>query len=174
MKATIELFNGQSVGLRTWQSLYNLPIGSSQVGRFFRIGERSFRDGLEIHEGVIRLLDMIRAIRGYSININSLDRTQEHQDKLREDGYKTATYSPHVAKLAADIDAIDEDDVYSLLDDVDEAEELLGYEIRKGWKTYLDSGQTFVHIDICPMLYGKGKRRNGFKHPYQWENRSEW
>lgn len=174
MKATIELFNGQKVGLKTWQSLYNLPKGSSQIGRFFRIGERSFRDGLEIHEGVIRLLDVIRVLRGRSTRINSLDRGEADQERLKREGYKTAKYSPHVVKLAADIDAYSEDDVYDLLECIEDAEEILGYEVRKGWEQYLDAGQTFVHIDICPMLYGEGKSRYNIEHPWQWENRSEW
>ena len=174
MRATVELFTGQKINLNTWQSLYNLPRGSSQIGRYFRIGERGFKDGLEIHEGVIRILDVIRVIRRKPIFINSLDRTEEDQERLRREGYKVAKTSPHVVKLVADIDAVSEDDVMDLLGDIDEAERILGYEIRKGWESYLDRGQTFVHIDLCPMIYGKGKLKYETDHPWQWEERREW
>ena len=174
MEATIILLNGNKVSLYEWQKMYNLTIGSSQLGRFFDIGEPNFKDGLIISEGIIRLLDVIRFIRNKPINVNSLDRTDSDQDRLRKQGYRTATFSPHVVKLAADIDTVNEEDTLNLLNCINDASDLLGYQVRVGWKKYLEDGSTFIHVDICPMYYAVGKVWNNKEHPRVWENINEW
>lgn len=174
MKAKILLLDGTLIDLPTWQARYNLTVGSSQIGRYFNIGEPNFKSGLTISEAIIRVLDVIRFIRDQPTNVNSLDRTAAYQKQLREQGYRAATYSPHVVKMGADIDTISNEDTYDLLDVIDEASDILGYTIRIGWKGYMKSGQTFVHIDVCPMYYAPGKVWHNKQHPIQWENKSEW
>lgn len=175
MNATIILLSGDAVDLATWQRMYGLTAGSSQVGRFFNIGEKSFRNGLAIAEPVIRFLDMVRVLWGKPINVSSLDRTEEQQRQLRQTNPNAATTSPHVVKLAADIDTISKEETFDLLEVIDDAIELLGYQVRIGWKSYMQRGNTFVHIDVCPMFYAPGKVWNYKEHPKVWENtKGEW
>lgn len=174
MEANILLLNGELVSLPVWQKMYNLTVGSSQIGRFFDIGEPNFRDGLTISEGIIRMLDVIRLLRGRATNANSLDRTDEDQERLKSEGYRTATYSPHVVKMAVDINTSDFDDTLELVDIIKEAAEILGYQVRIGWKSYMNDGSTFVHFDVCPMYYRLGKVYNEQSHPKVWENVIEW
>jgi len=175
MEATIILLSGDPVDLNTWQKMYYLTPGSSQIGRFFDIGEKSFKNGLTISEGVIRLLDMIRILWNRPININSLDRTKEDQERLKKQGYRTAKFSPHIAKMACDIDTVSKEETLELKEVIEEAADLLGYHIRIGWQDYMNIGQTFIHIDVCPMYYRTGKPLNKENHPWQWEIiDSEW
>lgn len=174
MKATIILLNGNEVDLHTWQSIYGLPIGGTQIGHNFNIGERSFRDGLKICEPIIRLLDVIRELKDSPIHINSLDRTAEKQEQLRLNGYRAAKFSPHVAKMAADIDTISEDDTYDLLEIIEEAAKLLNYDVRIGWQSYMKDGSTFIHVDVTPMYYAPSKVFYNESHPKVWENIIQW
>lgn len=174
MDATIILLDESSVTLQEWQRMYNLTVGSSKIGRFFDIGEPGFRDGLTISEGVIRMLDVTRYIRNKVTNINSLDRSKEDRARLIREGYQPAENSPHEWFLAADIDTVSESDTMELVDCLYEAADILGYQIRLGYKKYLKQGNTFVHMDICPMYFRKGKVWNENKHPIQWEYELEW
>lgn len=174
-EATIILLNGESVPLIQWQRMYGLIPGSSQVGKHFDIGEPSFNNGLTISECIIRFLDVLRVKWGKPIYINSLDRTEADQERLRNQGYRAATTSPHVSKLAADIDTTSKDETYDLLECIDEVKELLEYDVRIGWESYMKIGQTFIHIDVCPMYFKPGAVWHDKNHPKVWENTSgEW
>ena len=175
MNATIILLSGDAVDLHTWQRMYNLTPGSSQIGRYFNIGEPSFRNGLTISEAVIRFLDMLRFHWGKPINIASLDRTEEYQKNLRKTNPNAALKSPHVVKCAADIDTISQDETFDMLEVIDDVIEMLGYQVRIGWKSYMKRGNTFIHIDVCPMYYRPGKAWYHKDHPRVWENsKGEW
>lgn len=174
MDANIILLNGKIVPLHQWQELYYLTKGSSKIGRYFDIGEPSFRNDLTISEAVIRILDVIRIIRDKPVIINSLDRTEEQQQNLRLKGYRAAKTSPHVVSLAADIDTISKEDTLDLVGCVNEAAEILGYDVRVGYKDYLTQGQTFVHIDVCPMYYGRDQAWYHKSHPKVWESQITW
>ncbi len=174
MNATIILLDGSTIDLRTWQARYNLTVGSSQIGRYFNIGEPSFLNGLTLSEGVIRLLDVIRFIRNRPTIVNSLDRSRRKQQELISKGFRAAKFSPHEVKLAVDIDTVSEEDTKELVDIIEEAAEILGYQVRMGYMDYLEDGNTFVHVDICPMYYRPGKPWHNDKHPKVWEAENKW
>lgn len=174
MNAKIILLNGKRVNLQVWQGMYGLTVGSSDIGRFITIGEPCVRDGLEISECIIRFFDCLRAKWGKPLYINSLDRTSQEQKEMQKTNPNAATYSPHVVKLAIDIDTNSKEETFDLLELVDEVAEMLGYHIRIGWKSYMERGNTFIHIDVCPMYFAKGKFWNKQPHPKQWESIIEW
>jgi len=174
MEATIILFSGERVNLSTWQGIYGLPVRSNKLGRFITMGERSVNDGLEISEGIIRLFDALRSKWGKPLVINSLDRTEEKQKAMQKTNPNAAKTSPHVVKLAMDIDTVSHEQTFQLLTYIKQAARELNYKIRIGWKSYMDRGNTFVHIDICPMYFGKGKIWHSKPHPAVWESVSEW
>ena len=174
MEATIILLNGEKISLRKWQSMYGLVVGSADIGRYLTIGEPNVNNGLEISEIIIRFFDCLRTMWGNPLYVNSLDRTNKEQEQMKLTNPNAATTSPHVVKLAIDIDTINKQDTLDLLDCVDEIAQILGYQIRIGWKEYLKRGNTFIHIDVCPMYFSKGKVWHDKEHPRVWEKITEW
>ena len=174
IEATIIQLNGEKISLQKWQSLYGLVVGSADLGRYLTIGEPNINNGLEISEGVIRFFDCLRAMWGKPLYVNSLDRTNAQQEQIKLTNPNAANTSPHVVKLAIDIDTISKEQTFDLLDCIDEVAQILGYQIRVGWKQYLQRGNTFIHVDVCPMYFSKGKVWNKIEHPRQWESVIEW
>lgn len=172
--ATIIIDDGSKVSLDVWQQIYALPRGTSKIGRHFTIGEKSFLNGLEIAADVIKVLDLTRELKGEALSINSLDRSKFKQDQLIRDGYRAAARSPHVAKMAGDIDTVSADDTHRTVALLKEAAKKLGITIRIGWEDYLKNGQTFVHFDVCPMFYGPGKPYVTMDAPEPWRRACEW
>jgi len=166
---------GRLLPLLEWQELYNLKAGSKQIGRFFAIGEHSIYEEGTVAAPLIMLLDKYRELKGEPVSINSMYRTQEHQESLHAAGYRTAPPSPHVDLcMAADVDTHSEPDTYDSVSLLTKAAKQLGLKIRLGFHTYLADGNTFVHVDVCPEYFGKGKPYYGKKHPVQWENSIVW
>lgn len=175
MTATIIGLDGRRMGLNEWQKVYGLTVGTAQLGRHLTIGEPNVRLGLTISEAIIRLFDGVRALRGRALYVNSLDRSQEKQEELqRNPNIQAAKYSPHVVKLAIDIDTTSNKDTAELLEVINTVADVLGYRLRLGWESYQRKGQTFIHIDVCPMYYGKNGVWHDVKHPLAWEGEIEW
>jgi hypothetical protein len=101
--------DGKEISLEEWQKLYDLPIGSSRIGEFFYLTEARFQKDIALYgklivnEMLIRLLDALRKASNHPLILNSFNRSEAHQLELKEKGFKAATTSPHVVKLAADI-----------------------------------------------------------------------
>ena len=76
--------------------------------------------------------------------------------------------------MAADIDTSSEQDTYDTVSLLNKAARQLELKIRLGYNLYLADGNTFVHVDVCPEYYGKGKPFWTHKHPSQWENSITW
>lgn len=172
--ATILLESGEKISLEMWQRIYALPVGSKKIGRFFTIGEKSFKNGLEISELIIKLIDKVRELKGSPVKVNSLDRTKEYQISLKNRGYRAATTSPHVVKMAADIDTTTTDDTFEMVELISEAANRLSLVVRIGYNAYLKDGNTFVHVDVCPMYYGAGKAFAKEACPDVWRRKVEW
>lgn len=166
----IILLNGTKVSLSEFQSLYG--IKSDQVGRYFGMNE--FPNPFIMAEPVIRLADLVRGFMGKPLHLNSSYRSQRKQDELRKSEFRAAFYSPHVKGMAFDIDTTSEAETYALVAALEYCADLLGYKIRLGFKDYLLDGHTFVHVDVTPMYYGKGKIYNRTDHPFQWETERKW
>lgn len=166
--------DGRVMDLAEWQELYNLPKGSQYIGAFFAIGEHSIYDDGTVAAPLIMLLDKYRELKGKPVSLNSLHRTQKQQDGLRAAGYRAAATSPHVRGMAGDVDTMSEKDTYDSASLLTKAAKLLGIKIRLGYHSYLADGNTFVHVDVCPEYYAKGKPYFSDEHPKQWENPIVW
>lgn len=180
MNAIIITKEGKRIELLEWQQLYNLEVGSSHIGHFFSIGEKSrggkvvIKDGCKAAELLIILLDMVRRLWDEAIYLNSFDRTEEEQQSLRDRGYRTATFSPHVVAMGADIDTRTPKETLKLVATIKAAADILKIKVRIGYKLYMKDGHTFVHVDVCPEYYGKDKAFNHLPHPQAWEVAINW
>lgn len=172
--------DGKEITLLQWQKIYGLPEGTGRIGKFFYLTEFRFKKDLEqfgelvVNELLIRLLDAVRQASSHPLFINSFNRSEAYQEELKERGFRTATVSPHVVKLAADIDTLSEDDTTALVKRIHEVAGIVKIKVRIGYKQYLEAGQTFVHVDVCPEYYAKGKPWHDRPHPDVWEKEITW
>jgi hypothetical protein len=171
---------GKEISLEAWQKTYNLQPGSSRIGEYFYLTESRFKQDLDLYgklvvnELLIRLLDAIRKASDHPLTINSFNRDEAHQAQLRSEGYRAATTSPHVAKMAADIDTLSFDDSRKLAKKIREVADIVKIKVRVGVEQYIQAGQTFVHIDVCPEYYAHGRPFHGQPHPAVWEKEIIW
>lgn len=171
---------GKEISLEEWQRLYNLPPGSNRIGEFFYLSEHRFKQDIELYgelivnEMLIRLLDGIRKAGNHPIYLNSFNRSEEKQAEFRKMSSRFATTSPHVVKLAADIDTLSKEDTGKLVKRIREVSNILKIKCRIGWKGYMEDGNTFVHVDVCPEYYAPGKPWHDQPHPAVWELTNEW
>ena len=173
-KFTITTKNGELIPLNQWQNIYGLAVETAFIGKFFKIGEASIKDGGKVSELVIRVLDRYRELKGKPVVVNSLDRSEAHQKELIQQGYRAATFSPHVYNMAADIDTASKPDTMNQVILLQKAANELGIKIRIGYKQYMADGSTFIHFDVCPEYYAAGKPFNYKQHPKVWEQEITW
>lgn len=170
---------GNYISLEEWQERYELP--SEKIGKFFSLREQRFQDDLELYgnlvvcEPLMRVLDALRADVGHALHINSFNRDQAKQNRLKAQGFRAATHSPHVVKMGADVDTFTVEQTRALARRAIEVAKKLGIVIRVGSEEYIKKGQTFIHIDVCPMYFRPGKPFNNVSHPAAWEKEySQW
>lgn len=189
-KIYVTLRSGQRITLDQWQEMYGLPVGSDQIGKHFSWREPRFTNdltafgSLEVNELLMRFLDAFREDRKAPVNINSFNRTADYQQFLKDKGKRTAKYSPHVAKLAADIDTPNTQQAGSKEDAIKinrawaaaakAVAKKVGIKIRVGNEQYLKDGSTFIHVDVCPEYYASGKPYHTHFHPSAWETELSW
>lgn len=171
---------GKEITLKEWQKLYQLPENSTMIGKHFSTTERIIaRDiadygRIVVNEQLMRVLDRFREKIKKPVNINSFNRDENKQAALTEQGLRTATHSPHVVFMAVDIDttsALETREYVRILEGVGKE---LGIKIRLGYDDYLNNGQTFIHLDVCPEYFSKGKPFHYRPHPIQWESEIKW
>jgi hypothetical protein len=179
-KVKVILKDGRTVRLSDWQMMYGLAPYSNNIGRFFSLSEDRFKNDLTaygeliVSELLIRVLDAYREAVGYPVTINSFNRSEEHQKDLKTRGFKAATHSPHVVKLAADIETKTEKETREGVKILKQVSDILKIKIRIGFEQYLKAGQTFIHVDVCPEYYSKGKPFCHEPHPAPWERPTTW
>jgi len=173
-KFTIITKDGELIPLNQWQNLYGLAVDTAFIGKYFKIGETSIKDGGKVSELVIRVLDRYREIKGVPVKVNSLDRSEAKQKELIQQGYRAATFSPHVYNMAADIDTVSKVDTINSVPILRQAAKELGIKIRIGFQQYMKDGSTFIHFDVCPEYYATGKPFNYKPHPKPWESEIVW
>lgn len=179
-KVKVVLKNGSVVTLPEWQKLYGLKIGSDAVGKHFSLRDAKLRQDIQdygeliVNEMLVRLLDEVRDQAGVPMIINSFNRNEAKQKSLHDQGFKTATVSPHVVKMAADINCTTAVEVRKLARLIIAAANGIGIKARVGFQQYLNEGMTFVHVDVCPEYYAPGKPFNSQPHPAVWENVISW
>lgn len=179
-KVKVVLRNGSEVSLPEWQKIYGLPIDSDKIGRHFSLTESRFirdiqdYDELIVNELLMTVMDALRDALKKRIIVNSFNRSEAHQQDLKKRGFKTATHSPHVAKMAVDIDTTSPEETREWAKYVKQVASILNIKVRIGFEEYLNTGQTFIHIDVCPEYYASGKPYYKFPHPKQWELVITW
>jgi hypothetical protein len=172
--------DGTEVTLAQWQEIYGLTVDSDKIGRHFSLSEHRFTKDIElfgtlvVNEQLMKVLDGFREVVKVPITINSFNRDQAKQDSLKDEGFKTAKYSPHVAKLAADIDTTSEEQTREWVKILQQVASILGITVRIGFEQYLKAGQTFIHVDVCPEYYATGKPWANKFHPIQWAQKTTW
>ena len=167
-----------------------------KLGKFFSANERKFQDDLRrygsliVCEELIQVLDSFREEVGEVVTVTSFNRDDKKQAELNDNpAYKAATYSPHVVKLAADITTASlialatEPRLRKVLITImtnyyvptlKRVAKELGIRIRIGYKQYLDNGQQFIHLDVCPEYFGKGHIWYDRPHPSPWGQEITW
>ncbi len=162
-KVKVLTLSGNFISLEEWQLRYGLPIGSPQIGKYFSINEREFAENIRVQgqlivtEPLIMVMDKTRELHGNTLRVNSFNRSEEEQIALKNSYKRAATVSPHVAKMAVDLDTDTIEETKNLVVKIKEAANLLNIKVRIGWKDYMNDGKTFVHIDVCPEYFSKGR-----------------
>lgn len=170
--------DGSLMAFEAYQTEYGLT--GNQIAKYFSFTESRFIKDLEDYDELIvchllmRVLDEYRKLKNAVVNINSFNRNDAKQESLHNRGFKTAKVSPHVEKLAGDCDTTTEAETKLNVSMIKVAAKNLGIKVRIGFQQYLDAGQTFIHVDVCPEYYGVGKVWHAKKHPIQWENELTW
>ena len=153
----------------------NARLTGDQIGRYFSFMEPRFLQDiqdygyLEVNDPLMFLLDRYRERVNRPTTVNSFNRSEQKQYELKRNGFKTATQSPHVVKMAADIDTYTEEQTIkgaSILLDLSKEFQI---PCRVGYKAYLERGQTFIHLDVCPLYYSAKGEWNHKTHPGAWE-----
>lgn len=178
-KVRVLATDGSYITLEQWQKKYGLS--GNQIGKYFSLREQRFQDDLGLYgelivcEPLMRLLDFIREDVGHALTINSFNRDEKKQEQLKEDGFRAATVSPHVYKVAADIDTITKEQTRAMARRAIELGKKNNIICRVGSEQYIAQGQTFVHVDVAPMYYGVGKPFEAkCPHPYFQRAYSIW
>ena len=174
MEATVILENGNELNLKSHQLRYGLELGSSQIGRYFNIGENSIYNKCRFSVILIKIMDEVRYRWKKPIIINSFDRTKERQAWLVKSGYKASKNSTHELGLAADLETKSNDESEELVKLIEEVAKDLKYKVRIGYKEYQKLGQTFVHLDVAPEYFGKDKPYRLLPHPEAWKVEARW
>lgn len=181
---------GKVISLDDWQKQYGLTVGSTKFGKHFDLTEARFVKDMElygeiiINEQLVRVLDQFREDVNRPITINSFNRNQEKQNELAKEGYRTASFSPHVVRksqthgitgaFAADIDTDSDEQTDREVIILSQSAKKLGLKIRIGWQEYKQKKQTFIHVDVGPEYYAPGKPWNKVVHPLAWQNEARW
>jgi len=127
----------------------------------------------KIYGPILDFVEELRKEMGRPLRINAGVRTQAKQRDLKRRGYKAATYSPHVYRCALDIDTTSKSQTRRLVSAIRRVSRRTGIPIRIGWKSYMRSGMTFVHIDCAPLIAAAALREgkiprwvyNAWKNP---------
>ena len=151
----IILANGELILLEDWKKR-NKNTG---LAEFFSIREFPFnRKEWILHEDLFMIIDELRRRAHKHIRINSAYRTFSEQKRLLDNGnYKAAKVSPHTYGLAVDIDTVNYSETLHYVELLKKICSDAHIQYRIGYRTYHKIGQSFVHIDICPNLFCKGK-----------------
>lgn len=161
------------ITLEVWQALYGLE--DLRIGEYFSCTEKKFKQDLAdygklyVSELLIRVADEVRRRWGKPLCVNSFNRNDAKQAALKASGARAATTSPHVVYLAMDLDTTSVEESRKLAALILKVGKELGIKVRVGFEDYIAEGQTFVHFDVTPEYYGKGRPRCKTPHPKAWE-----
>lgn len=181
---------GNQITLDEWQKIYGLPLNSTAISKHFDLKEARFQEDIKLYGKVVinellfRVLDQFREDVGRPLNLNALNRNQDKQNQLTAEGFRTASFSPHIVRedrtgtwggLAADIDTSTHDQTNKEVLILQASAHKLGIGIRVGYRQYqtpskaAPGGMTFIHCDVCPEYFATGKPWSNRFHPKAWE-----
>lgn len=156
------------------------PFHATQITKNFSTTEKRIQEDINLYGECnicVPLFDVLqryRELKGKPVNINSLNRDRKKQESLIKQGFRAAKISPHEYFLAADVDTESVSETLLNVPLMRQAAKELGIKVRIGWQDYIKAGQSFIHVDVCPEYFGKGKIWNHVSHPVQWESQNEW
>lgn len=177
-KVKILTEEGNYITLDQWQKSYGLK--GYNIGKYFSLKETRFKKDIELFgelivcEPLMILLDAFRKEIGKPIYINSFNRSEVYQKTLAEKGFKAAKTSPHVVKMAADIDTVSDEQTRLYAKKMREVSKKIGIKCRIGFRQYIAKGDSFIHVDVCPVYYGKGCAFESNEVPSVWRKEIEW
>jgi hypothetical protein len=172
--------DGSEVPLAQWQEGNGYEVGSSRIAKHFWFTESKFMENIQdygkivVCELLMKIADKYRDIKVASIRVNSFNRSREKQLQLIDGGFKAAAVSPHEYFLAIDVDTDTDQETRLNAAMIREAAKQLGIKVRIGFEQYLADKMTFIHFDVCPEYFAKGKPWHHIKHPIQWETENQW
>lgn len=147
---------GEIISLTDWQKTKG--YSPTQLGKYFSTNENKLsNENWYLHEYLFLILDKLREYAKKPIRINSAYRTEQEQKELKETNLGAATYSPHCHGGAIDLDTISNAETLRYVILLRKIAKELDLQIRIGWQQYQKLGSTFIHIDVMPEMYGKGK-----------------
>lgn len=176
----VVLKDGSEITLGQWQKLYGLPVGSDKIGMHYSLKEPIFQRDIKdygvlvVNSILIEVMDQLREETGESQKVNAFNRSKAKQLALRKSGMRAAVTSPHEYFMAADLDTVSKVQTKERVKQLQAVAKRLGYKIRIGFEQYLSDGFTFIHVDVCPEFYGKGKPFHNQPHPPVWEQAITW
>ncbi len=167
---------GEIVPLAEWQ--VRKGYQEWELGKHFSTRENKLNNpSWVLHELLFVVLDELRIRAKRAIRINSAYRTDAEQRELLKVNEGAATFSPHPYGLAIDIDTVSNSHTALYVALLRKISKDLNIAIRIGWRQYQTQKkpQTFIHIDVCPEMYGVDKPwafipniPNVFKNSIEW------
>lgn len=132
-------------------------LAADKIGKYFSLSESKFQGSFLLAEPLLLIADAYREALGSGVTINSAFRTEAKQVELKNQGFKTALFSPHCLGIAFDFNANSKSDVLQKANLLKTVSKKLKIPVRLGYNQYLAIGQTFVHCDIAPFYFGAGR-----------------
>ena len=125
--------------IETWRS--SLEKTEKQMSlKYFKLSEFDSPDALgsgkNMKKVFLKKIDKARDIAGVAFNITSGYRTPQHNESLKEQGYKASSNSSHLKGLAADISCSDSGTRQKIVNGL----------IMAGF-TRIGIANTFIHCD---------------------------
>lgn len=172
--------DGSEIPLAQWQQENGYEVGSARIAKHFWFTEYTFTRDIQdygklvVCELLMKVADKYRDMKSAPVRVNSFNRSKAKQQKLLKGGFKAAAVSPHEYFLAMDADTDTEQETRLNAAMIREAAKQLGIKVRIGFEQYLADKMTFIHFDVCPEYFAKGKPWHHIKHPIQWETENQW
>lgn len=166
--------NGELVDLSLWQQ--SKGYTPTQLGNYFSTRENKLNnESWYLHEYLFTILDKLREKANKPIIINSAYRTPAEQIELQGKNSGAVSNSPHTYGLAIDIDTVSDIETLRYVIYLRQIARELNLQIRIGYKQYQKQGSTFIHIDVCPEMFGIGKPYEFFPNiPQVFKRVIEW
>ena len=169
----IILRNGQRMPFSEWQKKHG--ISADKFSQYFSFRDKKLdRPDFQLSELLFPIIDEFRKQVRKPVFINSAYRSQAEQDNLIAKGHRAVKNSPHTQGMAIDIDTLTPAETYRHVRILEAVAKKLDIKIRIGFRKYLKDGNTFIHFDVAPEYFAKGKPFHHINHAEAWERQARW